>query len=89
MLIKKRYFLISQRPFLDMNLHEQRELILSRLRLGRWRDRAALILQAMTALAGAAVVAVLGAMAWQAHEDHGVAIEAFSVSKPTMNPAVT
>jgi hypothetical protein len=30
------------------HLHEQRELMLSRLRLGRWRDRAALALQAMT-----------------------------------------
>jgi tetratricopeptide (TPR) repeat protein len=37
------------------------------------------LLQVMTAFAGAAVVALVGAMAWEAHEAHGLAIEAFSV----------
>ncbi len=61
------------------HLHEQRGLILSRLRWGRFGDRMRALLQVMTALAGAAVVALVGAMAWEAHEAHGLAIEAFSV----------
>ena len=61
------------------HLHEQRELMLSRLRLGRWKDRITLALQAMTAVVGFAVAAAVGVMAWQAHEDHGVSIAAFSV----------
>jgi tetratricopeptide (TPR) repeat protein len=62
------------------HLHEQRELILSRLRWGRFSDRMKAAIQVMTALVGLAVVAVVGAMAWHAHEDHGVRIEAFSVA---------
>ena len=61
------------------HLHEQRGLIISRLRWGRFGDRMRALLQVMTALAGAAVVALVGAMAWAAHEAHGLAIEAFSV----------
>jgi len=61
------------------HLHEQRGLIISRLRWGRFGDRMRALLQVMTALAGAAVVALVGAMAWEAHEAHGLAIEAFSV----------
>jgi tetratricopeptide (TPR) repeat protein len=61
------------------HLHEQRELVLSRLRWGRFSDRVKAALQVMTALLGLAVVLGVGAMAWNAHEDHGVAIEAFSV----------
>ena len=40
------------------HLHEQRGLILSRLRWGRFGDRMRALLQVMTALAGAAVVAL-------------------------------
>jgi tetratricopeptide (TPR) repeat protein len=61
------------------HLHEQRGLIISRLRWGRFGDRMKALLQVMTAFAGAAVVAVVAAMAWDAHEAHGLAIEAFSV----------
>jgi tetratricopeptide (TPR) repeat protein len=61
------------------HLHEQRELMLSRLRLGRWKDRVTLALQAMTAVVGLAVAAAVGVMAWQAHEDHGLSIAPFSV----------
>ena len=61
------------------HLHEQRELMLSRLRLGRWKDRITLALQAMTAVVGLAVAVAVAVMAWQAHEDHGVSIAAFSV----------
>jgi tetratricopeptide (TPR) repeat protein len=61
------------------HLHEQRELVLSRLRWGRFSDRMRAMLQVMTALVGLAVVSVVAVMAWQAHRDHGVVIEAFSV----------
>jgi tetratricopeptide (TPR) repeat protein len=60
-------------------LREQRGLTLSRLRWGRFGDRMKALLQVMTAFAGAAVVIMVGAMAWEAHEAHGLAIEAFSV----------
>ncbi len=61
------------------HLHEQRGLIISRLRWGRFGDRMRALLQVMTALAGAAVVALVATMAWAAHQAHGLAIEAFSV----------
>jgi tetratricopeptide (TPR) repeat protein len=61
------------------HLHEQRELVLSRLRWGRFSDRMKAAIQVMTALVGLAVVVVIAAMGWLAHEDHGVRIEAFSV----------
>ncbi|MGH2929496.1 MAG: hypothetical protein ACRDL8_14940, partial [Solirubrobacteraceae bacterium] len=61
------------------HLHEQRELMLSRLRLGRWKDRVTLALQAMTALVGLALAAAVAVMAWQAHEDRGLSIAPFSV----------
>jgi tetratricopeptide (TPR) repeat protein len=61
------------------HLHEQRELILSRLRWGRFSDRLKALLQAMTVVVGVAVVVGVGVMAWQAHEDNGLVIDAFSV----------
>ena len=61
------------------HLHEQRALTLSRLRLGRWKDRVSLALQAMTAAVGLIVAAAVGVMAWQASADHGLSIEPFSV----------
>jgi tetratricopeptide (TPR) repeat protein len=61
------------------HLHEQRELVLSRLRWGRFSDRVKAAIQVMTALVGLVVAVAIGAMAWRAHEDHGVAIAAFSV----------
>jgi tetratricopeptide (TPR) repeat protein len=61
------------------HLHEQRSVILSRLLLGRWKDRVSLVLQAMTTVVGLAVAAAIGVMAWQAHEEHGLTIAAFSV----------
>ena len=61
------------------HLHEQRELMLSRLRWGRFSDRMKALLQIMTAVVGAAVVAMVASMAWQAHQAHGLVIEAFSV----------
>ena len=61
------------------HLHEQRELVLSRLRWGRFSDRIKAGLQVMTGLVGLFIVIAIAAMAWQAHDDHGVSIEAFSV----------
>jgi hypothetical protein len=61
------------------HLHEQRELILSRLRWGRFSDRVKAAIQVMTAIVGLAVVIALGAMAWGASREHGVVVEAFSV----------
>jgi tetratricopeptide (TPR) repeat protein len=61
------------------NLEEQGTLTLSRLRWARFSDRMRALLQAMTALAGATVVALIAAMVWQAHGQHGLEIEAFSV----------
>jgi tetratricopeptide (TPR) repeat protein len=75
-------FLRKQSRLVDLqteHLHEQRQVILSRLILGRWKDRVGLTLQLMTAVVGLAIALAVGVMAWQAHEDHGVAIEAFSV----------
>jgi tetratricopeptide (TPR) repeat protein len=61
------------------HLHEQRELVLSRLRWGRFSDRMKAALQLMTALVGVAIVIVIGTMAWQAHEARGLVVDAFSV----------
>ncbi|MBS0361042.1 MAG: hypothetical protein JSR98_06655 [Proteobacteria bacterium] len=61
------------------HLTETGDLALSRLRLGRFSDRMRALLQLMTALTGAAVVTLLAAMVWHAHEQHGLEIEAFSV----------
>ena len=75
-------FLIEQTDLLRIqkeHLHEQRRVVLARLTLGRWRDRVNLTLQAMTALVGLVFAAVIGAMAWQAHADHGLVVAPFSV----------
>ena len=75
-------FLRKQARLIDIqteHLHEQRELTLSRLRLGRWKDRVSLALQALTVTVGVAIAGAVVVMAWQAHEDHGVSIAAFSV----------
>jgi tetratricopeptide (TPR) repeat protein len=75
-------FLRKQSRLIDLqteHLHEQRQVILARLRLGRWKDRVTLALQALTGLVGLAIAAAVAAMAWQAHEDHGVVVQPFSV----------
>ena len=75
-------FLIEQTDLVRIqkeHLHEQRALMTSRLRLGRWKDRITLALQAMTAVVGAAVAASVAVMAWQASQDHGLSITPFSV----------
>ena len=60
------------------NLHEQRELMLSRLRWGRFSDRMKAVLQVMTAVVGLGVVAGVGAMAWNASQDRSLVVEPFS-----------
>ena len=61
------------------HLHEQRELQLGHLRVRRWKDRLSLALQVLGVVVGAAVALGLAVMVWQAHEDHGLVVEAFSV----------
>ena len=58
---------------------EQRELQLAHLRVRRWKDRMSLVLQGLGIAVGVAVAVVLGVMVWQAHEDQGLVVEAFSV----------
>ena len=75
-------FLRRQSRLIDLqteHLHEQRELILSRLRWGRFSDRLKAALQLMTGVVGLVIVGLVVAMAWQAHETHGLVIDAFSV----------
>ena len=61
------------------HLHEQRELQLAHLRVRRWKDRLSLALQTLGVVFGAVVGIAIGLMAWQAHEDHGLVVDAFSV----------
>jgi tetratricopeptide (TPR) repeat protein len=49
------------------------------VRLDKWSKRLKLLLQAISILIGAAVLAGLGALVWTAHAERGVRIEAFSV----------
>src|SRR5580692_4789550 len=74
-------FLRDQRHLINLqaeHLHEQRELQLAHLRVRRWKDRMSLSLQGLAVLAGAVIVIGFVAMAWHAHEDHGLQIDAFS-----------
>jgi tetratricopeptide (TPR) repeat protein len=61
------------------HLHEQREVQLSHLKLRRFNEWMKAALQVLTACVGLTLVCVVATMAWQAHEDRGVSIEAFSV----------
>ena len=75
-------FLRDQRRLINLqteHLHEQRELQTSRLRWGRFSDRMKAMLQVMTAAVGLAVATAVAVLAWQAHEDRGLTITAFSV----------
>jgi tetratricopeptide (TPR) repeat protein len=75
-------FLRDQRRLINLqteHLHEQRELQLAHLRVRRWKDRMSLSLQGLAVLAGAAIAVGLIALAWHAHEDRGLLIDAFSV----------
>jgi tetratricopeptide (TPR) repeat protein len=82
-------FLDTQTRMLELqmeHLHEQRSLQVEHLkqqekhlRLRYFGDRLRIGLQILGMVAGLAIVIFLGALAWNAHEDHGVSIEAFSV----------
>jgi hypothetical protein len=75
-------FLRDQRRLINIqaeHLHEQRELQLAHLRVRRWKDRLSLSLQGLAVLAGAVIALGFAAMAWHAHEDRGLLIDAFSV----------
>ena len=75
-------FLAKQSRLLDLqaeHLHEQRELQLSHLKVRRWHDRMSLVLQALAVVIGLAVAIALAVMVWQARQDRGLVIEAFSV----------
>ena len=78
---KAEAFLDEQTAVLRLqkeHLHEQRQLQLAHLKVRRWKDRASLAGQALGVLIGLAIAVGLGTMVWQAHEDHGLVIEAFS-----------
>jgi tetratricopeptide (TPR) repeat protein len=86
---KAAEFLDEQTRFLRLqseHLHEQRALQVEHLkhqekhlRLRYFGDRLRIILQLLGVVAGLAVIVFIAALAWNAHDDHGVAIEAFSV----------
>lgn len=60
------------------HLHEQRMLVLSRLRWGRFSDRMKALLQIMTAVVGVGVAIGVGGLAWSASQEHGLVIQPFS-----------
>ena len=75
-------FLRDQRRLINIqteHLHEQRELILSRLRWGRFSDRLKALLQSLTIVVGIAIAGAVAVMAWQAHQDHGESSHQHSV----------
>jgi hypothetical protein len=77
-----RALLKKQGRLIDLqteHLHEQREIVLSRLRWGRFSDRMKALLQIMTACIGLAIAGGIGWMAWSASQDRGLVIEPFSV----------
>jgi tetratricopeptide (TPR) repeat protein len=77
-------FLRKQSRLIDLqteHLHEQRELILSRLRWGRFSDRLKALLQTLTVLVGLSVAAGFAVLAWTFHQDRGLVIESFSTPR--------
>jgi tetratricopeptide (TPR) repeat protein len=71
------------------HLHEQRHLLLSRLRLGQFSDRIKATLQVMTVMVGAAIVIGLGAAVWNASRADGMVVEAFSVPPQYVESGIT
>ncbi|HET7085430.1 MAG TPA: hypothetical protein VFI23_11715 [Rhizomicrobium sp.] len=85
-------FLKKQGALIDdqrAHLHEQRHLLLSRLRLGRFSDRIKATLQVMTVMVGAAIVIGLGAAAWNASRADGMVVESFSVPPQYVESGIT
>jgi tetratricopeptide (TPR) repeat protein len=87
-----RTFLHEQTELIRLqkeHLHEQRALQTSRLRWGRFSDRIKALLQVMTVLIGLGVIGLIAAMAWSAHEDHSLVVEAFSAPPSFAQRGVT
>jgi tetratricopeptide (TPR) repeat protein len=59
------------------------------VRLDKWSKRLKLLLQAITILIGAAILAGVGALIWTAHTEQGVRIEAFSVPPDLAQRGIT
>jgi tetratricopeptide (TPR) repeat protein len=75
-------FLKDQRHLINLqaeHLHEQRQLQLAHLRVRRWKDRMSVALQVLALFAGVMVAVAFAGMAWHAHQDHGLLIDAFEV----------
>ena len=73
-----RRFLAKQSRMLDIqmeHLHEQRSLTLSHLRLRRWNEALKVTFQALTIFIGLAAVAIVGVIAWQAHNAEALIVE--------------
>ena len=60
------------------HLHEQRALNIKHFQWRLFGDRVKGALQALSLVAGAAIVLGIAALVWSAHEDRGLVIEAFS-----------
>lgn len=74
-------YLVKQEKLVEVqteHLHEQRELQMAHLRVRRWKDRLSLTLQGIGVAVSVLVLTALGALGWQAHEDHGLVIQAFT-----------
>ena len=74
-------YLVKQEKLVEIqaeHLHEQRELQLAHLRVRRWRDRLSLALQGLGVALGVLILTAFAALAWQAHEDHGLVIQSFT-----------
>lgn len=70
-------YLRAQRRMVEKqteHLHEQRQLVLARLRLARFSDRVRAGLQTLTLCGALALAGVLGAVAWDAAHDHGLVV---------------
>ena len=75
-------FLRDQRRLVNLqieNLEEDRGLQHRHLALKYFGDRLRIGLQLLAIAFGVAAAAALGGLAWQAHNEHGLVIEAFSV----------
>ena len=79
--VDAKEFLRKQSRLLELqmeNLHEQRQLHLSHLKWRRFSDWMKAALQIVATAVGILAVVALVTMAWSAHEDRGLVIEAFS-----------
>ncbi len=71
------------------HLHDERELHHRHLHLRFFGDRLRIGLQILAIVLGLALSAGLGTMAWQAHADHGLMIDAFSAPPDLVRDGLT